>query len=174
MANNAVGQERQRDHIIQKANILSFQGPIPLFALNSATILVTNHWNRHRFSRIFWNNHEISTSHCFPPWNVPSPSPMLSHAYFEALRPLWYPNQHWGRGNRHKCFKIFDEYCRCLLYHVAVFCKGPIVHTFLGKRINFSFLLDIIKILKGCMDEMRTIDSSGDVNYFFISKVIRH
>ena len=47
-----------------------------------------------------------------PPWNVPSPSPMLSHAYFEALRPLWYPNQHWERGNRHKCFKIFDEYCR--------------------------------------------------------------
>ena len=36
---------------------------------------------------------------------------MLSHAYFEALRPLWYPNQHWGRGKRHKCFKIFDEYC---------------------------------------------------------------
>ena len=99
MANNAVGQEKQRDHIIQKANILSFQGPIPLFALNSA---------------------------------------------------------------------------RCLLYQVAVFCKGPIVHKFLGKRINFSFLLDIIKILKGCMDEMRTIDSSGDVNYFFISKVIRH
>ena len=86
-----------------------------LFALpdgKESTILVTNRWNRHRFSRIFWNNHEISTSHCFPPWNVPSPSPMLSHAYFEALRPLWYPNQHWGRGNRHKCFKIFDEYCR--------------------------------------------------------------
>ena len=41
----------------------------------------------------------------------PPPPPMLSHAYFEALRPLWYPNQRWGRGKRHKCFKIFDEYC---------------------------------------------------------------
>ena len=84
MANNAVGQEKQRDYIIQKANILSFQGPILLFALNSA---------------------------------------------------------------------------RCLLYHVAVFCKGPIVNTFLGKMIIVSFLLDIMKILKGCMDERRTIDS---------------
>ena len=87
----------------------------PQVIVVQATILVTNRWNRHRFSRIFWKNHEISTSHCFPPWNVPSPSPMLSHAYFEALRPLWYPNQHWGRGNRHKCFKIFDEYCSCHL-----------------------------------------------------------
>ena len=84
MANNAVGREKQRDYIIQKANILSFQGPIRLFALNSA---------------------------------------------------------------------------RCLLYHVTVFCKGPIVHTCLGKMINFSFLLEIIKILKGCMDERHTIDS---------------
>ena len=84
MANNAVGQEKQSVYIIQKANILSFQGPIPLYALNSA---------------------------------------------------------------------------KCLLYHVAVFCKGPIVHTFLGKMINFSFLLELIKILKGCMDERHTIDS---------------
>ena len=21
------------------------------------------------------------------------------------------PNQHWGRGKSHKCFKICDEYC---------------------------------------------------------------
>ena len=76
-----------------------------------ATILVTNRWNRHHFSRIFWRNPEIYTSHCFSHWHVPSPFPMLSHAYFEALRPLWYPNQRWGRGKRHKCFKIFDEYC---------------------------------------------------------------
>ena len=42
----------------------------------------------------------------------PSPSLILSHAYFEALRRLQYPNQHWGRGSAHKCFNIFDEYCR--------------------------------------------------------------
>ena len=75
------------------------------------TVLVTNRWNRHRFSRILWKNPEIYSSHSFSHWNAPSPSPMLSHAYFEALRPLWYPNQHWGRGNGRKCFKIFDEYC---------------------------------------------------------------
>ena len=101
--------------IIWKLRPFSSQSFFESFSQSYVTklpaILVTNRWNRHRFSRIFWNNHEISTSHCFPPWNVPSPSPMLSHAYFEALRPLWYPNQHWGRGNRHKCFKIFDEYC---------------------------------------------------------------
>ena len=88
-----------------------------------ATILVTNRWNRHCFSRIFRKNHEIYTSYCFPPWNVPSPSPMLSHAYFESLRPLRYPNQHWGRGNRHKCFKIFDEYCSKALLHESIVYK---------------------------------------------------
>ena len=31
---------------------------------------------------------DISTSHCFPLRNVPSPSPMLSHACFEAMKPL--------------------------------------------------------------------------------------
>lgn len=31
--------------------------------------------------------------------------------YFGALRWLQYPNQHWGRGKSHKCFKICDEYC---------------------------------------------------------------
>jgi len=40
-----------------------------------------------------------------------SPPPMLSHAYVGALRWLQYTNQHWGRGNEHKCFKICDEYC---------------------------------------------------------------
>ena len=62
---------------------------------------------------------------------------------------------------RNFCDVIADKCysARYLLYHVTVFCKGPIVHTFLGKMINFSFLLEIIKILKGCMDERHTIDS---------------
>ena len=33
MVNGAVGQEKQKENIIQKANILSFQGPTALFAL---------------------------------------------------------------------------------------------------------------------------------------------
>ena len=33
MGNDAVGQEKQKDYIIQKANILSFQGPTALFAV---------------------------------------------------------------------------------------------------------------------------------------------
>ena len=37
--------------------------------------------------------------------------PVLSHAYFGALRWLQYTNQHWRRGNEHKCFKIWSEYC---------------------------------------------------------------
>ena len=48
------------------------------------------------------------------------------------------------------------------------------MHTFLGKIIKFSYLLRIIKILKGCIDRNRTIDSSGSVNYFFLSQVIRY
>ena len=48
----------------------------------------------------------------FSPLKCAFSSPMLSHTYLEALTPLWYPNQHWRRGNRRKCFKIFDEYCR--------------------------------------------------------------
>ena len=33
----------------------------------AATILVTNRWNRHRFSLIFWKNPEIYTSYWFAP-----------------------------------------------------------------------------------------------------------
>ena len=39
------------------------------------------------------------------------------------------------------------------------------MHTFLEKMINFSFLLHIIKVLKGCMDRSHRIDSLGSVNY---------
>ena len=31
------------------------------------TILVTNRWNKHLFSRMFWTNDDIYTSHCPPP-----------------------------------------------------------------------------------------------------------
>ena len=41
MANNAVEQEKQRDYIIQKANILSFQGPIALFAFQQGVFCTT-------------------------------------------------------------------------------------------------------------------------------------
>ena len=96
------------------ALIISFGRVLVFNCSLKATILVTNRWNGHRSSRIFWKNPEIYSSHCFSHWNVPCPFPMLSHAYFEALRPLWYPNKHWGRGNGHKCFKILDDYCRYL------------------------------------------------------------
>ena len=43
----------------------------------------------------------------------PSPSPVLSHAYFGALWWLQYPNQRWEGGKSHKCFKICDEFCSC-------------------------------------------------------------
>ena len=42
MANNAVEQEKQRDYIIQKANILSFQGPIALFAFQQGVFVPRN------------------------------------------------------------------------------------------------------------------------------------
>ena len=45
----------------------------------------------------------------------PPPSPMLSHALFWSTGTMVTPNQHWGRGNAHKCFKIFDEYYRIIL-----------------------------------------------------------
>ena len=81
--------------------------------LREPTILVTNRWNRHRFTWIFWKNSDIYSLHLCSRWNVPSPSPMLSLAYFGVLRWLQYTNQHWGMGNEHKCFKIWDEYCSC-------------------------------------------------------------
>ena len=43
MGNDAVGQEKQKDYIIQKANILSFQGPTALFALQQGV------WTMWRF-----------------------------------------------------------------------------------------------------------------------------
>ena len=72
------------------------------------------------------------------------------------------------------CFN--NNYCLHDLfwYHMNVLCKGSIVHTFLGKVINFSYLLHIINVLKVCIDRSRTVDSSGSVNYFFLSQVIRY
>ena len=48
------------------------------------------------------------------------------------------------------------------------------MHTFLGKMIDFSYLLHITNILKGCMIRSHSIDSSGSINYFFLSQVIRY
>ena len=39
VANDAVGHEKQKDYVIQKANILSFQGPTALFALQQGLFL---------------------------------------------------------------------------------------------------------------------------------------
>ena len=76
------------------------------------TVLVTNRWNRRHLSWIFFKFLSF-TLHTFVLTQMyPSPSPMVSHAYFGALRWLQYPNQHWERGKSHKCFKICDEYCR--------------------------------------------------------------
>ena len=53
-----------------------------------ATILVTNHWNKTHFSWIF-GKFCTFTLHTFVlTLMCPSPSPMLSHAYFGALRRL--------------------------------------------------------------------------------------
>ena len=92
----------------------------PLFRLN--TILVTNRWNRNHLSWIF-SQFLTFTLHTFVLTQMyPSPSPMVSHAYFGALRWLQYPNQHWERGKSHKCFKICDEYCRRYLHR----CNYPL------------------------------------------------
>lgn len=48
------------------------------------------------------------------------------------------------------------------------------MYTFLRKMINFSYLLYISNILKGCTNRSGTIDSSCNVNYFFLSQVIRY
>ena len=53
-----------------------------------ATILVTNHWNKTHFSWIF-GKFCTFTLHTFVlTLMCPSPSPVLSHAYFGALRRL--------------------------------------------------------------------------------------
>ena len=53
-----------------------------------ATILITNHWNKTCFSWIF-GKFCTFTLHTFVlTLMCPSPSPMLSHAYFGALRRL--------------------------------------------------------------------------------------
>ena len=40
MANDAQGQEKQRDYITQKANILSLQGPTASFAIEQGIFFV--------------------------------------------------------------------------------------------------------------------------------------
>ena len=64
------------------------------------TIRVTDRWNRRHLSWIFSEFHTF-TLHTFVLNQMhPSPSPMLSHAYFGALKWLQIPNQHWGGENR--------------------------------------------------------------------------
>ena len=54
MGNDAVGQEKQKDYIIQKANILSFQGPTALFALQQGV------WTMSRFLWKGWPASKLS------------------------------------------------------------------------------------------------------------------
>ena len=69
----------------------------PLFWLN--TILVTNHWNRSHLSRIF-PKFLTFTLHTFVLTRMcRSCSPMLSRAYFGALKWLQTQIQHWGGKN---------------------------------------------------------------------------
>ena len=91
---------------------------IRLQATTQALIVVTIRWNKSHFYWIF-SKFLTFTLHTFVLTQMlPSPSPMLGHAYFGALRWLQYSNQHWGRGKLHKCFKICDEYCRsCEIWH---------------------------------------------------------
>ena len=53
-----------------------------------ATILVTNHWNKTRFSWIFGKFCSFTLHTFVLTLMCPSPSPMLSHTYFGALRRL--------------------------------------------------------------------------------------
>ena len=41
MANDAEGQEKQTDNLIQKAHILSFQGPTVPFAIQQGDFCIT-------------------------------------------------------------------------------------------------------------------------------------
>ena len=80
----------------------------PLFRLN--TILVTNRWNRSHLSWIL-SKFLTFTLHTFVLTQIcRSPSPMLSQAYFGALK--WVQTQiNIGEGKLHKCFKICDKDC---------------------------------------------------------------
>ena len=54
----------------------------------------------------------IYASHlCFHS-NVPLSFPNVEPSVFWSTEMTANPNQHWGRGKSHKCFKICDEYCR--------------------------------------------------------------
>ena len=109
--------------------------------LERSTILVRNRWNRHRFSWIFGKNPEVYSSHTFSYWSVPSPSPMLSHAYFGPLRWLQIPNQHWGGGNRTSVSRFVTSIVACTTcshtVHVASLQTSCGV-CFCSSRIHFS------------------------------------
>ena len=69
----------------------------------------------------------------------PSPSPMLSHTYFGALRQRQHPNQHWGRGTANKCFKIFDEYCRFILdFHCLLTILIHIIRVSIQRKLRMN------------------------------------
>ena len=109
---------REMVHKIDK-NTLCFRRWIPFYL----HIIVSNYWilqyssqivETDTVSREFSGKFLTFTPRTFVLAKMcSSPSPMLSHAYFGVLRWLQYTNQHWGMGNEHKCFKIWDEHCSC-------------------------------------------------------------
>ena len=93
------------------------------------TTLVTNRWNRSHLSWIFSNFFTFALHTLFLTQMCPSPSPMLSRAYFGALK--WLQTQinmtgERGSGKSLKCFnKICDEYCSSIAAVFFSFFLGP-------------------------------------------------
>ena len=53
----------------------------------------------------------IHSSHLCSHSNVPLSFPNVEPRVFWSTEMTAIPNQHWGGGKSHKCFKICDEYC---------------------------------------------------------------
>ena len=80
-----------------------------------ATILITNCWNKTRFSWIFW---KISHIHASQPLFSLKCAPLLPQYWATHILEHWdYCNTQINigeEGESHKCFKICDEYCSSL------------------------------------------------------------
>ena len=89
----------------------------PLFGLSRRGLAGLPYNARHKslkqepfvlnFLQIFYIHSIHPCSHS----NVPLSFPNVEPSVFWSTEMTANPNQHWGRGKSHKCFKICDEYC---------------------------------------------------------------
>ena len=111
-----------------------------------ATILITNCWNKTRFSRILWKISHIQTSHLCSHSNVPLSFPNVELRIFWSTEMTVIPKSTLGKGKITQVFQdqFCDEYCSSLTNRLDWLAN--VLRFILRKGIDFNAFMLWIKI----------------------------